>query len=267
MHFHLHGYGYVGRAVANKFAQRDTFTIIDPLYPELELITDKEPDGVIVCVPTPEHEEDSSCDYRQVFSVVVKYDKRVPILIKSTISQEAATRLQEWNITFNPEFLRAETADEDYENQTHIYLGGGDTEFWEMVFFRHFSKAYIAKSDIHTLILTKYFRNAFLATKVSFFNQIYDICQKQGISFEDVRRFVTEDARIGDSHSWVTEERGFGGACFPKDTQALVYEHPEATLVKEAITYNDKVRKINNTVQQMKDSNEINFRQFQSKTR
>ena len=49
--------------------------------------------------------------------------------------------------------------------------------------------------------------------------------------------------------------------------KALVYEHPEATLVKEAITYNDKVRKINNTVQQMKDSNEINFRQFQSKAR
>jgi UDP-glucose 6-dehydrogenase len=78
---------------------------------------------------------------------------------------------------------------------------------------------------------------------------------------------VTEDARIGDSHSWVTQERGFGGACFPKDTQALVYEHPEATLVQEAISYNDKVRKINNTVQQMKDSNEINFRQFQPKAR
>ena len=242
MHFHLHGYGYVGRAVTNKFAERDTFTIIDPLYPELEPITDKEPDGVIVCVPTPEHEEDGSCDYRQVFSVVVKYNKRVPILIKSTISQEAATRLRDWNITFNPEFLRAETADEDYQNQTHIYIGGGDTEFWEMVFFRHFSKAYIVKSDISTLILTKYFKNAFLATKVAFFNQIYDICQKQGVSFEDVRKFVTEDTRIGDSHSWVTEERGFGGACFPKDTKALVCEHPEATLVQAAIDYNDTVR-------------------------
>jgi len=265
MHFHLHGYGYVGRAVVNKFAERDSFTIFDPLYPELETCTDKQPKGVIVCVPTPEY-EDGSCDYTQVSKVVKQYDKNIPILIKSTISQEAADHLADWNITFNPEFLRAETADADYASQTHIYIGGGDTAFWEMVFFRHFSKAYIAKSDIPTLILTKYFKNAFLATKVAFFNQVYDICQKQDISFEDVRRFVTEDARIGDSHSWVTEERGFGGACFPKDTQALVYEHPEATLVKEAITYNDKVRKINNTVQQMKDSNEINFRQFQSKT-
>jgi len=241
MHFHLHGYGYVGRAVVNKFAERDSFTIYDPLYPELETCKDKEPAGVIVCVPTPEN-EDGSCDFTEVLSVVAKYDKRIPILIKSTISQEAAERLAEWNITFNPEYLRAVTADEDYENQTHIYIGGGDTEFWEMVFFRHFSKAYIAKSDIPTLILTKYFRNAFLATKVAFFNQIYDICQKQGVGFEEVRRFVTEDARIGDSHSWVTEERGFGGACFPKDTRALVFEHPEATLVQEAIRYNNKIR-------------------------
>ena len=241
MHFHLHGYGYVGRAVVNKFAKRDTFTIFDPLYTELKTDADQKYDGVIVCVPTPE-DESGSCDFTQVSKVVKQYDKQTPILIKSTISQEAADHLADWNITFNPEFLRAETADTDYENQTHIYIGGGDTEFWEMVFFRHFAKAYISKSDISTLILTKYFKNAFLATKVAFFNQIYDICQKQGVSFEDVRKFVTEDTRIGDSHSWVTEERGFGGACFPKDTKALVCEHPEATLVQAAIDYNDTVR-------------------------
>lgn len=241
MHFHLHGYGYVGRAVVNKFARRDTFTIFDPLYPELKTDADRKHDGVIVCVPTPEGES-GSCDFTQVSKVVKQYDKQTPILIKSTISQEAADHIQDWNITFNPEFLRAETADADYEKQTHIYLGGGDLAFWEMVFFRHFAKAYISKSDISTLILTKYFKNAFLATKVAFFNQIYDICQKQGVSFEDVRKFVTEDTRIGDSHSWVTEERGFGGVCFPKDTRALVFEHPEATLVQAAIDYNDTVR-------------------------
>jgi len=88
MHFHLHGYGYVGRAVVNKFAERDSFTIFDPLYPELETCTDKQPKGVIVCVPTPEY-EDGSCDYTQVSKVVKQYDKNIPILIKSTISQEA----------------------------------------------------------------------------------------------------------------------------------------------------------------------------------
>lgn len=244
MHFHLHGYGYVGRAVVNKFASLDSFTIYDPLYPELKTCNDKELSGVIVCVPTPEGDE-GSCDYSQVARVVKQYNKHTPILIKSTISQEAADHLSEWNITFNPEFLRAETSDEDFSNQTHIYIGGGDTEFWEMVFFRHFKRAYISKSDIKTLILTKYFKNAFLATKVTFFNQIYDICQKQGVSFEDVRKFVTEDSRIGDSHSYVTEERGFGGACFPKDTKALLFEHPEATLVSESVRYNTLTRKPN----------------------
>ena len=149
MHFHLHGYGYVGRAVVNKFAKRDTFTIFDPLYTELKTDADQKYDGVIVCVPTPE-DESGSCDFTQVSKVVKQYDKQTPILIKSTISQEAADHLADWNITFNPEFLRAETADTDYENQTHIYIGGGDTEFWEMVFFRHFAKAYISKSDIST---------------------------------------------------------------------------------------------------------------------
>jgi UDPglucose 6-dehydrogenase len=241
MHFHLHGYGYVGRAVVNKFARRDTFTIFDPLYPELKTDIDQKHDGVIVCVPTPEGEA-GSCDFTQVSKVVKQYDKNTPILIKSTISQETADHIKDWNITFNPEFLRAETADADYEKQTHIYLGGGDLEFWEMVFFRHFAKAYISKSDIKTLILTKYFKNAFLATKVAFFNQIYDVCNKHGVKFEDVRKFVTEDARIGDSHSWVTEERGFGGACFPKDTRALVFENPEVTLVQTAIDYNNTIR-------------------------
>ena len=241
MHFHLHGYGYVGRAIYNKFSQRDTFTIFDPLYPELETTPNREAKGVIVCVPTPE-DEMGSCDFTQVSRVVKQYDKHIPILIKSTISQEAADHLADWNITFNPEFLRAVTADADYEKQTHIYLGGGDLAFWEMVFFRHFSKAYIVKSDIKTLILTKYFRNAFLATKVAFFNQIYDICQKQGVDYNLVREYVTTDERIGTSHTEVTAERGFGGACFPKDTRALVFEHPEATLVQEAIRYNNKIR-------------------------
>jgi len=241
MHFHLHGYGYVGRAVVNKFAERDSFTIFDPLHPELETCTDKDPDGVIVCVPTPENVE-GSCDFSIVSSVVKQYDRQIPILVKSTIDQTGLDQLVDWNVTFNPEFLRAETADADYAGQTHIYIGGGSVDFWEMVFFRHFAKAYIVKSDIPTLVLTKYLKNAFLATKVAFFNQVYDICQKQGVRFEDVRKFVTEDARIGDSHSWVTQERGFGGACFPKDTQALIYEHPDATIVAEAVRYNETLK-------------------------
>ena len=241
MHFHLHGYGYVGRAVVNKFAERDSFTIFDPLHPELEVCTDKEADGVIVCVPTPSNGE-GSCNFSIVASAVRKYDRQIPILVKSTIDQTGLDQLVDYNITFNPEFLRAETADADYADQSHIYIGGGSVDFWEAVFFRHFRKAYIVKSDIPTLVLTKYFKNAFLATKVAFFNQLYDICQKQGVKFEDVRKFVTQDARIGDSHSWVTEERGFGGACFPKDTQALIYEHPDATIVAEAVRYNETLK-------------------------
>ena len=58
--------------------------------------------------------------------------------------------------------------------------------------------------------------------KVSFFNQLYDLCQKLKVNYDEVREYTTADSRIGDSHSFITEERGFGGHCFPKDSAALV---------------------------------------------
>ena len=72
------------------------------------------------------------------------------------------------------------------------------------------------------LILAKQLRNSYLALKVTFFNQVYDYCKHEGIDFESVRKLITTDARIGDSHSHVTEKRGFGGHCFPKDILATL---------------------------------------------
>ena len=98
------------------------------------------------------------------------------------------------------------------------------------------------------LILVKYFRNSFLATKVSFFNQIFDLCQSMDeVDYNTVRKLITVDERIGDGHSSVTEQRGFGGHCFPKDTQAIANtadkKNVDLSLLKEAIKYNNKIRK------------------------
>ena len=80
-------------------------------------------------------------------------------------------------------------------------------------------------ATIEELILTKYLRNSFLATKVAFFNEVFDLCESAGIDYNQVKALVGEDKRITHSHMQVPGpdgDRGFGGACFPKDTEALL---------------------------------------------
>ena len=129
----------------------------------------------------------------------------------------------------------------------NIYIGGGHFYFWESIFQK--SKSYVQIKHAHPrdLILAKYFRNSFLATKVAFFNQVYDLCEAAGCEHKAVIPLITDDNRIGDSHSRVTSERGFGGHCFPKDTQAILKTAQDfeidLSLIREAIHYNNNIRK------------------------
>ena len=98
--------------------------------------------------------------------------------------------------------------------------------------------------------MIKYTANTFLATKVAFFNQIYELCQLNGADYNVVRQILTHDPRIGNSHTVVPGpdgERGFGGHCFPKDTKAFrKYAYglnKPVTILDQAIDYNETVRK------------------------
>ena len=97
------------------------------------------------------------------------------------------------------------------------------------------------------LIVTKYARNTFLALKVAYFNQLYDLCKESGIDYEQVRKYTILDNRIGESHTTITDERGFGGHCFPKDANALIKtaekDNIDLSLLKEAVSYNAKIRR------------------------
>jgi UDPglucose 6-dehydrogenase len=97
------------------------------------------------------------------------------------------------------------------------------------------------------LIVTKYARNSFLALKVAYFNQLYDLCKKLGIDYEQVRRYTILDNRIGESHTTITDERGFGGHCFPKDVNALIKtaqrDNVDLSILKNAVEYNRNIRK------------------------
>ena len=173
-------------------------------------------------------------------------------MIKSTISLEGWRKdlePQGKQITFSPEFLTAANANEDFKNQDKMLFGGDNKEFWNDVFIecKAFDPIY---ATIEELIFTKYLRNSFLATKVAFFNEVFDLCETAGIDYNQVKALVGMDERITHSHMQVPGpdgDRGFGGACFPKDTKALVYSANVlgATLptLLTAIKSNDEIRK------------------------
>lgn len=244
------GYGYVGQAFYETFKDIETIEIVDPAVNKNK-ISDFDPSHVVVAVSTPA-KEDGSCDMTNVIDVVSQCKPETAILIKSTISIEGWQRLRrdfpDHRLTFSPEFLRAETALKDFQKQDHIYLAGPWGHSWIPVLKKYFPTAqYSVRKTPEELIAAKYFRNAFLATKVSFFNQVYDMCEKMGLKFEQVREVITDDKRIGRDHTDVTAERGFGGHCLPKDIKAITktadIADVDLSLLKEVIEYNEKIRK------------------------
>lgn len=244
------GYGFVGKAHALALEGDGVTThVYDPAKGFDQWPNDI--DGVIIAVSTPE-DTDGSCDMSNVYNCIEKVPEDVPILIKSTISFDGwrlIKRAYPWrSITFSPEFLRANHAMEDFKNQKVVYLGGFDPSFWINLISNKLN-VIVEVADAEELILAKYFRNSFLATKVSFFNQVYDFCEKVGVEYSAVANYITEDERIGDSHTYVTKERGFGGHCFPKDTKALLKTAEEygydLSIIREAIKYNYVLRNNN----------------------
>lgn len=236
------GYGFVGRAHYEVLKFKHDVVINDPALGYTNSYDDV--DAVIVCVSTPPN-AGGGCKMDNVYEVI-EAAPDVPILIKSTISVEGWQMLVDTfpnrMLNFSPEFLRAESALEDLKNMDVLLIGGNSVRFWGDVF-----GIGIEIADPEELILAKYARNSFLALKVAFFNQMYDLCDALNIEYAAVAHYTTMDPRIGDSHSFITEERGFGGHCFPKDVQALIRtaqrDNVELSIMQEALEYNNRIRK------------------------
>ena len=241
------GYGYVGQAHEAALKDYHEILISDPALGHYADLTHA--DAIIVCVSTPQHLS-GTCNVNNVYEVIAAAPK-VPILIKSTISLEGwdviRTDFVSANLTFSPEFLRAATALEDFKNTTHFMMGGDGVGFWTDVLINAMGNITIDNVGVSELILTKYFRNSFLATKVAFFNQVYELCQATGADYETVAKHIGNDPRIGHSHTTITDERGFGGHCFPKDTSALIKtaqtHNTQLSILEEAVNYNNQLRK------------------------
>lgn len=239
------GYGFVGKAHHELLKDKHEIVISDPAYIEYHKRLPQDVDAIIVCVATPER-PDGACEMGNVYDVLETAPPGVPILIKSTISIEGWDFLVDMfpsmKLNFSPEFLRAATAVEDLKKMKKLLIGGTTCDFWAKLFGIDTEVA-----DPKELILAKYARNSFLALKVSFFNQMYDLCKALGVEYNAVAHYTAMDERIGYSHTAVTKERGFGGHCFPKDTAAIVRtaqrEKVELSLIKEAIAYNNRIKR------------------------
>ena len=249
MKINLYGYGFVGKAHYEILKEEYDVNVIDPKYTDMEQ-ADFDPECCIICVSTPEG-ENGKCDISNILDVVSTIDKSIPVLIKSTISLEGWKELKEkypyHSINFSPEFLRSETYLEDFKNMPMMYLSTEKAKMWATLFNPFWKNLKFVVGEAEELILIKYFRNSFLSTKVSFFNQVYDLCQATGINYDEVASGIAQDERIGYSHIAVTEERGFGGHCFPKDTNAIIKTAQlydvDLSILKEATEYNSRVRK------------------------
>jgi|TARA_B110000483_G_scaffold241766_1_gene325631 UDPglucose 6-dehydrogenase len=221
-------------------------------------------DVIFVCVPTPMDMETGECHIGIVESVVRDIDRLcidldvVPTLVvKSTVPPGTIDNLndlvaQHCNVTFNPEFLTEANAVNDFINQNRIVLGGDKSALRPVVeiFESAFPGVPIKVTTAATAEMVKYTTNCFLATKVSFANEIYDICRHSHIDYNEMVDIAKLDTRLGNSH-WMVPgpdgDRGYGGHCFPKDMTALRYiasQMPVATPTLDgASKTNSNVRK------------------------
>ena len=240
------GYSFVGKAQELVLKEYHNIDIHDPYlgYKSDWLNID----DVIISVATPPNLK-GECDYSNVIDVL-NQTPDVPILIKSTISVEAWREIKKQfpnkQISFSPEFLRQATWEQDAFFK-EMWMGGNSTNFWSDIYLGALGKINIHIETPESLVAAKALRNSFLALKVSFFNQIYDYCIDQNLDYESVANAVASDKRIGFSHTGITEERGFGGHCFPKDTKALIKLKDELGVVNHvlnaAVATNTEVRK------------------------
>lgn len=188
---------------------------------------------IFICLPTPMR-KDGSCDLSIVRNVVFDLDEICDnhiAVIKSTVppgtTRQLNSECNNVSVVFNPEFLTEANYIDDFKSQNRIIIGGPRpaSTIIKNLYKKAFYKTPIIKTGSDTAEMVKYFCNCLLATKVSFANEIKQICDKIDIDYDKVLEYSLYDERIGNTHLTVPGpdgRLGFGGSCFPKDINALI---------------------------------------------
>ena len=270
------GQGFVGNAIKEGFKDHFKVLTYDKYVSEKSNSTLEEIvencSIIFSCVPTPMDMETGEASIKNVIEVIdninniSKYlNKRPTVIVKSTIPVGTTSFLDDIigtniDVIFSPEFLTEANAVEDFKNQNRIVLGvnrnsyDGKLPQYVKNVKTMFNEVFMDKAEIVVTgapiaEMVKYVTNTFLATKVSYANEIYQIAENAHIDYNEVIRIATLDKRLGDSHWKVPGpdgDFGFGGHCFPKDLQALRYmasQQPVKTRVLDAVLFkNNEVR-------------------------
>ena len=217
---------------------------------------------VFIAVGTPERRGSGEADLEYVMKAAEEISKfaqnNILIITKSTVplgtNRKLAEHIKKFNpklkfdIASNPEFLREGSAIEDFQKPDRVIVGIDDDkskdiirEIYKPLFLRDFPIMFTSLESAETI---KYASNAFLATKISFINEIAELCEKAGADVKDVAKGMGLDNRIGNK--FLHAGPGYGGSCFPKDTSALYQSAKsfdvELSIIKTVIDANNKVK-------------------------
>lgn len=220
-----------------------------------------ESEVVFVCVPTP-MKPSGEIDYHPIHSsiqtlekVTLKKEVKPLVVIRSTAVSGTTDKLEEkyiFNFVFNPEFLREKHALEDMLNTDKIIIGANrkkDFEKLASVYKPIFPNAKYLFVNRKTAEMIKYASNVMLAGQIALANEIYQICDAVGVNYDDVKKTLLLDNRIARNIDVPGHDGdfGFGGKCFPKDLNALIYLAREKMyrphLLEEIWRLNEKIRK------------------------
>ncbi|PEY37702.1 UDP-glucose 6-dehydrogenase [Bacillus cereus] len=225
-------------------------------------------DFIFIAVGTPQ-KEDGSADLTNIFEVIqriAKYIvKDVIVVVKSTVPVGTNERIKEIlnkkkndnimiRVASNPEFLREGSALQDTFQGERIVIGvSEDSVFQQMEELYAPLHIPIVKTDIRSAEMIKYASNAFLATKISFINEMANLCEKVGADIEQVAYGMGLDKRIGNA--FLKAGIGYGGSCFPKDTNALMQiagnvKYPFQLLASVIAVNHEQKRKFINKLKQ-----------------
>jgi UDPglucose 6-dehydrogenase len=220
----------------------------------------KDAEAVFIAVGTPSRRGDGHADLSFVFAAVEELaallERPVVIVTKSTVpvgtGDKIAALLKEkgapdgTSVASNPEFLREGAAIADFKHPDRILVGAEDesarsalAEIYRPLFL---NRAPLLFTSRRTAELTKYAANAFLATKISFINEMADLCEAVGADVQDLARGIGLDNRIGAK--FLHAGPGYGGSCFPKDTLALLKTAEDANVQQRIVS---TVVKVNDT--------------------
>ena len=198
----------------------------------------KNSDIIFICVGTPTKKNGSGADLSQIYSVASEISKSVNkfkvIITKSTVPVTTGDEIEKilskkvnkkkFSVVSNPEFLREGEAIRDFTYPDRVVIGANDKKTAKIL--RNLYSPLISKganfisTNRRAAELIKYAANAFLATKITFINEIANLCEKINIDVEDISIGIGLDKRIGSR--FLRAGPAYGGSCFPKDTRAIV---------------------------------------------